>query len=72
MVAVTYRQVACYLTERQHEGLKRLSAGTGVPIQVYFRHAVDDLLRGHEKLLEDTSDKAVAARILGRSTKGRK
>ena len=44
VTAKSYRQVACFLTPEQHDGLKRLSKETHIPMQVFLRKAVDDAL----------------------------
>jgi Ribbon-helix-helix domain len=44
VAAKSYRQVACFLTPEQHDGLKRLSRETHIPMQVFLRKAVDDAL----------------------------
>jgi Ribbon-helix-helix domain len=44
VAAKSYRQVACVLTPEQHDGLKRLSKETHIPMQVFLRKAVDDAL----------------------------
>lgn len=48
--ATHYKQVALFLTAKQHEGLKRLSAETFVPMQVYMRYAIQRLLADHHIL----------------------
>ena len=64
MAAINYRQVACFLTQDQHEGLKRLSAETHVPMQVYMRHAMQSLLADHG-ILPRIIDEVLDARIAG-------
>ena len=48
--AASYKQVALFLTPEQHAGLKRLSAETFVPMQVYMRYAIQKLLADHHIL----------------------
>lgn len=45
MPNVNHRQIACYVTPEQAQALKDLSSHTRVPMQVYLREAVDDLLK---------------------------
>ena len=49
MAAVNYKQVACYLEEEQINELKKIIAKTKVPMQVYLRYAVDELLRQYRQ-----------------------
>ena len=44
MVSKRYKQVACFLTPEQHQGLKRLSEETHIPMQVFLRKTVDEAL----------------------------
>ncbi|MBS0375328.1 MAG: ribbon-helix-helix domain-containing protein [Proteobacteria bacterium] len=48
MAAVNVKQVIAYLTPKQHEALKKLTARTRVPMAAYFREAIDDLLAKHK------------------------
>lgn len=56
VVAKSYRQVACFLTPEQHDGLKRLSKETHIPMQVFLRKAVDDALARYGVKGKDTND----------------
>lgn len=44
-----YQQVACYLDDRQRKSLYRLRERTRVPLQVFMREAVDDLLNKYKQ-----------------------
>lgn len=65
MAAKDLVQVACYLRPEQHEGLKRLSEETLVPMQVYLRHAVDKLLADHKIQPRQVSDEMLSHRVAG-------
>jgi hypothetical protein len=49
MPAVNLVQVACYVRPAQAKALRALSARTRVPMQVYMREAVDDVLRKYRR-----------------------
>jgi len=63
LAAVNYKQVACFLTRKQHEHLKRLSAATLVPMQVILRQAVDIILAEYKVRPKSYRDKHVRARL---------
>ena len=44
MTVKNVKQVACYLTLKQHEALKRMSAASGAPVAYYLRLAVAEFL----------------------------
>jgi hypothetical protein len=49
MAVRNLKPVPLYLKPEQHRGVKSLSAKTRVPMQAYFREAVDDLLKKYER-----------------------
>ena len=49
MAATKKVQTLALLEPEQHKKLKKLSANTRVPMQVYMREAVDDLLKKYKK-----------------------
>jgi predicted DNA-binding protein len=44
MTVKNVKQIACYLTPKQHAALKRLSAASGAPVAYYLRLAVAEFL----------------------------
>jgi hypothetical protein len=74
MVSTNFQQVACYLTPEQHAGLKRLSDETLVPMQIYIRYAITELLMKHNIMLRSPAalDEIVGARITGRKKGARR
>jgi predicted kinase len=58
-------QVACYLRPEQHANLKRLSDETIVPMQVYLRYAVDQLLEKHHLQARATNPEILDHRVRG-------
>ena len=72
MAAVSYKQIACYLTRNQHDNLKRLSAQTLVPMQVILRQAVDKILVDYKIRPKKYRDEHINARLAGLSKKGAK
>jgi hypothetical protein len=72
MAAVSYKQIACYLTRNQHDNLKRLSAQTLVPMQVILRQAVDKILIDYKIRPRKYRDEHINTRLAGLSKKGGK
>jgi ribbon-helix-helix protein len=72
MAAVSYKQIACYLTRNQHDNLKRLSAQTLVPMQVILRQAVDKILVDYKIRPKKYRDEYINTRLAGLSEKGDK
>jgi hypothetical protein len=60
----TYKQVACFLTPEQHRGLKRLSEETHIPMQVFLRKTVDDVLVRYGVKRKRDSDAFLDRRLL--------
>lgn len=52
MAATKKVQTLALLEPEQHKALKALSAKTRVPMTVYMREAVDDLLKKYRKELK--------------------
>jgi hypothetical protein len=69
MAAVNYKQVACFLTPRQHEDLKKLSAKTLVPLQVILRQAVDGILLEYKLRPNKYRGEYIDTRIAGLAKK---
>jgi hypothetical protein len=65
MAAVTYKQIACYITPEQHALLKQLSDETKVPMQALLRQGVSMLLGHYKKLPKKHDDEYASARIYG-------
>jgi hypothetical protein len=63
VAAVNYKQIACFLTRKQHEALKRLSAQTLVPMQVILRQAVDKILADYKIRPKKYQDEHISARL---------
>lgn len=64
MATKSYKQVACFLTPEQHDGLKRLSRETHIPIQVFLRKAVDDALVRYGIKGKGTKDQFLDRRLM--------
>lgn len=65
MAATNYRQVACFLTPEQHDGLKRLAKETHIPMQVFLRRAVDELLAKYHVVPKRVADEFLDHRLAG-------
>ena len=64
MVSKSYKQVACFLTPEQHRGLKRLSEETHIPMQVFLRKTVEDVLVRYGVKRRRNSDTFLDRRLL--------
>jgi hypothetical protein len=70
LASVNYKQIACFLTQDQHDRLKRLSAEALVPMQVILRQAVDNVLADYKRRPKQYRNANIRARVARLSKKG--
>ena len=57
--------VSAYLEPEQYEGLKRLSRETHIPMQVFVRRAIDEILAKYHVVPKRVSDEFLDHRLAG-------